>query len=242
LKIQDMELSDRASPDGVDWDRIERFIGYGRRDAPVVFLGMEEGLEPGTDLAAELRLRSRYAHDVMDFKEASEGSGASTRLFDPEQAPSRRTWRVMADVMLRREGLADPTLPDRRRYQALRLGRSDGDCLLAELLPYPHARSSDWLYPQRYPDRDIYEREMHGQRMELLKAVLSAAQRELIIAYGKRNWSAYAQLFPGASWSNTGHFRSAKVSGTTIILSPHFTCSRFNTDIQLRSFYDALRL
>ncbi len=27
----------------IDWDRIESFIGFGRRDAPVVFIGMEEG-------------------------------------------------------------------------------------------------------------------------------------------------------------------------------------------------------
>lgn len=39
----------------IDWGRIEHFIGRGRREAPVVFVGVEEGLESPEELDADSR-------------------------------------------------------------------------------------------------------------------------------------------------------------------------------------------
>jgi hypothetical protein len=86
----------------------------------------------------------------------------------------------MSDLMLRRGGNATPDGNDRRRYRALQLGRSGGDTLLTELLPYPHPKASDWLYARfgKFCTRDDYKREMIPHRSRLLRGVLSESPRE----------------------------------------------------------------
>jgi hypothetical protein len=105
----------------IDWDRIEGFIGYGARNAPVVFIGMEEGADPNEDLRSGLARRSLFG-PIVELT---------------PQVRTRRTWRTMCDLMLRREGNSAPALADRRSYQCERLGRATGETLLTELMPYP---------------------------------------------------------------------------------------------------------
>jgi hypothetical protein len=219
----------------VDWKRIERFIGFGRVDAPVVFLGMEEGLRNPDELDEDLATRSKYATPVLDLKEAHRGIAGTERYFDPDRAPRQPTWRVMADLMLRREGNHSPTGHDRRRYRALRLGRSTGDSLLTELLPYPHPKASDWLYQRfgRYETRAAYERAMMPERSRLLRRVLAEAPRELVVCYGKAHWSHYRDLFPGTHWDDMAEFRVGRSGDTRIVLTSHFSGRGFNTDQQL---------
>ena len=74
-----------------DWERIENFIGYGRPDAPVVFLGMEEGLRRDADLLADLLARSAF-EPYMDLVQAqSELDGPSS--YFGEGAITQKTWR-----------------------------------------------------------------------------------------------------------------------------------------------------
>lgn len=58
----------------------------------------------------------------------------------------------MADLMLHFEGKTFSNSEERKAartpYRAKRLGRLDGDSLLAELLPYPHRKTSSGLYDQ----------------------------------------------------------------------------------------------
>lgn len=124
----------------IDWSRIETFVGFGRRDAPVVF-GMEEDLKSADALDEDLAIRSAYASPIMDLKEAHRGIAGTERYFDPERAPRQRR-RASWPTSCCGEGVDAPTGADRRHYRATRLGRSDGDTLLAELLPYPRPKSS----------------------------------------------------------------------------------------------------
>ena len=121
----------------IDWERIEGFIGFGRSDAPVVFVGMEEGLADSASLDEELVLRSTYSKPVIDLK------GAQNDVASVGGVPRSPTWDLMADLVVRRHGKALPTLADRQNYRAHRLGRCDGETLLTELLPYPHPKVSD---------------------------------------------------------------------------------------------------
>lgn len=219
---------------GIDWKGIEEFIGFGRRNAPVVFVGMEEGLAKGQSLDRDLLHRSKFA-PVMDLALACRGM-PGTNL-----NAAQRTWRPMCDLMLRREGVSAPTLADRTRYQAQRLGRSDGDTLLVELLPYPHSRSSEWyeIYEQRYRSRDQYVTQMSKIRRELLRPILFEADRALVVCYGKENSDQYKQLLPTARWRlHREHpsFQVADLSRTRLVLSPHFSGRDFNSDQDLAAF------
>jgi hypothetical protein len=44
----------------INWTAIENFIGFGRPGAPVLFLGMEEGLSAGASLDDDPRARANY--------------------------------------------------------------------------------------------------------------------------------------------------------------------------------------
>jgi hypothetical protein len=218
-----------------DWAKIEDFIGFGRNDAPVVFIGMEEGLKDAGELDEDLAIRSRYGQPIMDLKDAHKGVAGTENYFEPDRAPRQPTWRVMADLMLRRAGKNAPTGPDRRRYRALDLGRSHGDSLLTELLPYPHPKRSDWLYERfgRYKTRDDYTRDMLPRRRTLLRSVIASAQRDLIVCYGKGNWPEFQDLFDDVTWTDIGPFRVGGERGARIVLTTHFSGYGFNTDAQL---------
>jgi len=218
-----------------DWDRIEAFIGYGRLDAPVVFIGMEEGLADVNALASDLTLRSTFV-PVMDLEQAHRGIVDGESLFS--DSPRRQpTWRVMADVMLHFEGRmfanADGRSDARRAYRAKRLGRSDGDSLLTELLPYPHPKRSDWLYADRFASRENYVEKIWPLRRSLLTEVLGAATRRAIVGYGKGDWENFKMLFPGLKWTERDRFALADWNGTPVTLTDHFSGRSFNTDQQL---------
>ena len=222
----------------IDWQRIENFVGFGRIDAPVVFIGMEEGLASPEELDGDLAIRSKYATPIMDLKEAHRGVAGTERYFDPESAPRQPTWRVMADLMLRRDGVSHPSGDDRRAYRALRLGRSGGETLLTELLPYPHPRTSDWLYGRitKYATREAYVAEMLPRRLRLLSEVLSAAPREIVVCYGKANWAHYEMLFKTLQWKEDSNFRVSVGHGPKVVFCKHFSARDFNSNEQLQRF------
>jgi hypothetical protein len=222
-----------------DWQRIESFIGYGRIDAPVVFVGMEEGLADPSALGMDLALRSQFK-PVMDLEQAHRGIANGEALFS--DSPRRQpTWRVMADLMLRFEGRDFADAADRanarRTYRAKNLGREDGKSLLTELLPYPNPRTRDWLYADRFETRDDYEEVILPPRVTLLQGVLTGFKRSAVVCYGKGAWDNYKSLFPNVQWEETqtacGRFACADWGGVPVTLTNHFSSKCFNTDVQL---------
>lgn len=220
----------------IAWDRIEGFIGFGNPNAAVVFLGMEEGLRRDADLQQDLESRAKFSA-YMDLYEAQLTLGGPRRYFGISPV-TQKTWRPMCDLMLRRSGEREPTLEKRVRYQANQLGRTSGHTLLCELLPYPHSDTKQWLYAKygRFARRRDFERTMIPQRQELLRTAFSEHRPELIIAYGKANWSYYKDLFKLATWHQSDPFEYAEWGSTRVLLAPQLASKHFNTDDQLEHF------
>lgn len=195
----------------VGWTKIEEFIGYGRRDAPVVFLGMEEGA--AIDTQADLRGRSTY--DAIPDMDAG-------HRYQP-------TWAKMSDLMLRRARVA-PTKALRAEYQAEHLGRSTGETLVAELLPYPNRRADHWheVFHERFPTRKAYETVMIPKRKAMLRDVRREVPRQVIVAYGKTHWTQFCDLFPEAKWTEVPPFKVSQVGCMRVVLAPHFVSRAFN--------------
>jgi hypothetical protein len=221
----------------IDWQRIETFVGYGNMFAPVVFIGVEEGLSNEGSLQEDLRIRSGF-EPVMDLKDAHAGITDTERLFDPRHTKCQRTWRPMCDLMLRRSG-EKPTLETRNRYQASELGRKNGHTLLCELLPYPSKNASAWIYPGRFESREAYRKAIVPQRIRLLKNTIGEAKRELIVCYGKGDWKNFEVLFEGAELRNHGRYRVGSSNGTRIVFATHFSAREFNTDAELEALAGA---
>ena len=225
----------------IDWSCIERFIGYGNLDAPVVFVGMEEGLPSVKALSEDLLFRSRFA-PVMDAELAHRGLAKGPRLFSdkPRRQP---TWRVMADVMLHYEAVTFTSDKERARarksYRATRLGSEGGDSLLMELLPYPNKNKSTWLYSERFPNRDDYVAHVLPERLHLLSTALQEHESRAIICYGHDDWKYFKALFPeDTRWIPSG-VSSARPG--TVRRSRFPIISLRNTSIRTTSSMNYLR-
>jgi hypothetical protein len=153
----------------------------------------------------------------------------------------------MCDLMLRRNAGRDtvPTLSQRLHYQVNRLGRQDGETLLAELLPYPHANTQVYWYGQfgRFHTQDEYQNILLPIRRALLSCILASYRRNLIVCYGHGNWNHYKLLI--AQYSRRLHvaatnwelhqagIETCQVGEARILLVHHFVTQAFNTDVQL---------
>jgi hypothetical protein len=237
-------------PPNIDWGAIETFIGFGRPDAPVVFIGMEERLENPAHLPADLLIRSGWS-SIMDLQDAHvniPGAEAFLRIDGPI---TQRTWRPMCDLMLRRNtgGNTAPSLNQRLYYQANRLGRNDGETLLAELLPYPHPDAQVYWYANygRFQDHDQYRNILLPIRLTLLSCMLASCRRSLIVCYGQGNWEHYKALIgqycrrlnvatPPWEPGQDGNMEVCNVGEARILLVHHFATQAFNSDAQLGAF------
>jgi hypothetical protein len=225
------------------WNRIERFIGYGRQDAPVVFVGIEEGLSKESALETDLLRRAEF-DSIMDLRVAHRGIAGADRFLDIGNPACQRTWRPMCDLMLRRrDASSTPTLKMRSQYQAAELGAVDGDTLLTELLPYPHRKTGDWLYKELRPHktRKEYEASVLPIRLEVLSEAMRQWPRELIVCYGKANWPRFRCLIQKAfrvelvQWvpHRKPSCESAMIDGARVVLACHLSSKEFNSEQQL---------
>ena len=225
-------------PTKTNWKRIEEFVGYGSIEAPLVFIGIEEGLARPEALQNDLLWRSTFK-TIMDAKEAHEGLADGPSLFS-EKPRRQPTWRVMADVMLRfneetftsKAGRSEA----RRKYRPLALGRSIANSLLVELLPYPNKKSTAWPYVDRFPTKQDYIEAMLPRRLALISKVLAEYPRQAIICYGQGDWPAFKRLFPRARCKAVegrfNDFECATWRGSKVTLAYHFS-RFFNTDEEL---------
>jgi hypothetical protein len=152
------------------------------------------------------------------------------------------TWKPMNDLMLRREGCTKPTYDMRRQYQIDSLGRRNGDTLIAELLPYPSPGRCDWVYTgvSRFRNRETYEHTVTRQRITALHQVLVSHPRELVICYGKYDWTRFEALFPAVAWKSVGkRYRTGDFNGSRVVLTWHFSRT-FETEAALDELADVV--
>ncbi len=201
-------------------DQLINFIGYGRRDAPIVFIGQEERAHTGDDLSGR-----RAWTEVMDLARATGGDSHERRS---GRIKPQMTWRPMCYLMLARETQQSPTFDQCNRYQAERLGLATEHALLTELFPIPQEDGSGWggPYAATWPTRRAYEAEVWPTRRELLSNLLAEAKRDLVVCYTKGHWHRFKELFPGATWSCVdvdADIHAARVGHTKILLTHAFS-------------------
>lgn len=218
LKEEDRQMFDDSRKS------FENFIGFGNEDGDVLFLGMEEGLlgtltsgcgAPPVSFPRTANLRADYSPD-------------SSRYYFWRLPKSQRTWRAMSHLMLRRQGIDDPTADQLYRYQSEQLGRIDGETLLSELLPKP-TQAMD----------EEYIREILPNRVRVLRDVIGNSRFEVVVAYGQQSdWSTYKSVFGIKRWTENGDFAFANVNNQRIVLAPHLGSAIFDTASQLNHFSD----
>lgn len=213
-----LEKSMNRTLTNANLEHLLHFIGYGKLDAKIWFLGMEEAGGGEENIRARLKF-SR----VMDCANAHKKILGITKFHTGDKT-IQRTWRGMCYIMLRRKG--KPI--DResiRNYQADYLGRSHGDSLLCELMPIPKPNTHAWGYETLIPQfesREDYYKKVKPCRVEYLQGLIQEYRPKVVIGYGKGYWPAYRELFPKLEFRECGQCSVACGAKTTVILTHHF--------------------
>ena len=199
------------------------FVGYGRLDAPVWFLGMEEAGGGEQNIRTRLKFRT-----VEDCAEAHRTLGIIHRHWGKRVI--QRTWRGMCYIMLRLENKPVDT-ESIREYQAESLGRNGGQTLLVELMPIPKHNIGAWGYEELIPQfksREDYYRQVKPRRLAYLQTLLQENKPLMAVGYGKAYWADYKALFPEIRFAQLGQFEVGKSHDQTVVLTDHFTARSMN--------------
>lgn len=206
-------------------DRLLNFIGYGNLDAPIWFLGMEEGTGGNTDpvvIETNIRTRAEHFQPIEDLVE-------SHRHFDydiPSQRKFTQVWLWMAKLVRNLEGESDWQDTEKaKHYVRNNLGRRLGTTLLTELLPLPAPSISYWPYDQLWKTRKDYVITILPQRQTLLRNLINERRPRVVFAYGSQYHDHYRQVFERAQWrllSTKKHIEMGKTETTMAILIPFF--------------------
>ncbi len=211
-------------------EKLLKFVGYGKLNADVWFIGMEEAG------GGEKNIRSRleFKDVVVDCAEAHETLGISKHHRGKKVI--QRTWGGMCSVMLRLEGL-ETDRESVRNYQAYCLGSSHGSTLLCELMPIPKPSIGSWGYEKLIPQfasRDEYYQVVKPCRVKHLQRLLREHRPKIVIGYGKKYWTYYKELFPDLKFASSGQFLTAETEDMVVVLTDHFTARTMNGDLKFK--------
>lgn len=205
------------------------FFGYGNLDAPVWFVGMEEGGgtsadEIGRRLAAWRRGGRSTLDDLAGFHRAF-GAG---HLFDKD-ARVQRTWKELIRVALMIDGCAADNASI-CAHQINEFGRRDGAVALLELLPLPKPSIRVWPYAQWTCPRalpylqtpNLYKRHVLQNRIDAIRRLTDRHRPRAIVFYGKSyqpHWESIARR----QFDSGPYPMTFECSSTTFMLLPHPT-------------------
>jgi hypothetical protein len=170
------------------------WLGYGDINAPVWFIGMEEGgaeiwRQETRTLEESLQLRSKYDL-AMDFLEVWENRyGINFGLFHGISA-----WHYIAAFLLSLRGVQPESNKIRHfLFGAKELGSLESDHFLCEFLPLPRrSHNSMEGYESVWKSVERYRKEVIPQRFELITTTLKVNSGvKLLVSYDK-TFTAYA--------------------------------------------------
>jgi len=193
-------------------EKLEGFIGYGRKDADVIFLGLEEAGGGFDNLKIRVGIHNyvyldckRFHLDDLQYDKLHSDNPDIKVKFQP-------VWRYMSYLMLRLENRISKDNPKGnshllRDYQNNCLGsKSDkGKTLLTEIYPIPCSSLKFWggnkekyedIIPQ-YSGKSDYKQKVISKIIILFKEIIDSEifKAKAIICYGKSHWEEFRSFF-----------------------------------------------
>jgi hypothetical protein len=209
---------------------IKTFVGYGNLQAPLWFLGMEEG--GGRDVA-ELRLRvstwdergRRATEDLAGFHRAI----GVTKYFVEDRPTLQQTWcALMKALQAWRGGPTD--LATLRNIQAKEFGSNDGPAALLELLPLPAQSIDSWPYQQlstgapQLASRSSYVDQVLPMRVQLLSQLVRRYRPTAVVCYGlgyTKHWDSIFKVALESAVVEGRRCLSGWLERTHVLVTPH---------------------
>lgn len=151
-----------------DWMKTG-FIGYGRLDAELWVLGMEEHCLDDADAARRLKLLPSFPLTL--------GVRDAHRRYEFDELPRGVAVWDIASELARACGL-----------NTQRIGELDGDVLLAELLPLPRPTNDTWppAYRMLFADYHSYARALLSTRAARYASLIVEHAPRVVIVHGAR--------------------------------------------------------
>lgn len=171
-------------------NRIKNFWGYGSLNAPVWYVGMEEGLGPTTDTEElEIRFKAADGKITVDMRKDMAHLVGHMKWFQ-KNSPIQATWKYPIALYLYLKNHRIPTKEDIREHQGLILGdKEKKESTTIELMPLPSqkAHESTWLY-KKYgviglDTRKEYLNTYKPKRVKELKNLIEKYSPKLVIFY-----------------------------------------------------------
>jgi hypothetical protein len=169
--------------------RLSNFWGYGSFQAPVWFIGMEEGLSPQDKKELDKRFLAADGKITIDMRRDMEELTGHMKWFRPP-FPIQPAWQYPIALYLFLKNNAEPSHQEIREHQSIVLGDMQlKETTAIELMPLPSAKADDseWQYGNHgvpgLRTRQEYIHTYKGARIQNLKALLIKYHPHLVIFY-----------------------------------------------------------
>jgi hypothetical protein len=205
------------------YEKLDEFLGYGRLEAPLWFIGREERTRKSTPevIQHDLNVRQQFL-PVMDLQKAH-------RMFETGfdlRTAGTPTWlwaaRFARAILANARDWQDTQAA--KTYIATQLGREKGSTFLTDLFAVPvPSGSGEWPYDGMWASRKDYEAFVRTARNERLIHLVEKYQPKLVLAYGADNKRALEpNLRKLETLTGYPRVRMGYLGSSFVVLTPFF--------------------
>ena len=209
---------------------MDGFFGYGDLEAPIWFIGMEEGggnslEEINKRLETWKKLGETVTMDMYEFHREINDlkffNGSNIARLQP-------TWAKLIRFILSHEKEVI-NIAKVKDFQITRLGRYKSKTCLLELMPLPSPSINQWIYNKitKIPElqnRQIYKEVIAPRRISKLKKLIKFHNVRKVVFYGKTYTNYWKQFLVDENlWKETEHFTHAEENRIQYWILPHPT-------------------
>ncbi len=167
-------------------DRINNFWGYGNLNAPIWFIGLEEGFTGNLD-DLEKRLLKTQGKSVLDCHADMLEVTDHIKFYRGTNPPLQSTTKKLIAILFYLKGKTVFDNDDIRRFQGTQFGRLNSDHCSLEFLPLPNNKSDSWIYDfigiDYLSSRKKYEQTIFPRRIALFRDIIDKYSPKVVIFY-----------------------------------------------------------
>lgn len=225
-------MNNNKSPSGDGFsllvkNRIKNFWGYGSLQAPVWFIGMEEGYDTSSPQELlQARFEATHNKATVDIRTGMKGVTDHLKWFRSD-ADVQPTWKYPIALHLYFKNGEKPTKNEIKEYQIHNLADvKKKETATLELMPLPSNKASEktWLYGKLdipyLKTRKEYLETYKPTRVEKLRKLIQQHQPKLVIFYSLTYLQDWESIIGSKPVEITDGMYVTQTNGTTYCIIP----------------------
>ena len=200
---------------------LTNFLGFGHPDAPIWFVGLEEGGQWHDDPQEDERKYAEYGRGFL--------------YTDAENRGRTAVYDIMSKIVV--AALGDASARSYEEYRKHRLFREGGHAFQANL--YPLGKKSLDAWPEWYPELfgvrtlDEYRERVRPDRYRLLQSARRKYARSVVICFGKTAWAEFREALDLDDAYDDSIVKRCRVYPSAgVVMTPFFSYRRGAMDRQ----------